>query len=363
MKRELKRYYRGFRLFMGILKSKILKRRIPIITSFHVTNRCNLRCSYCYANVDNRFDENLKDYTTEELKKYIDDLYTLGTRWFIILGGEPLMRKDIGEILEHLDKKNVLIEVVTNGYFAKKHIESLKLADFICVSLDGNEEDNDAIRGKGSYQKAIDAVKLLTENGITTRIHATISTANLNSIEDMEKIAMEYGIQYGYSTPILHDYNIKPDLFPDEDSLKNFYAKLRERKKTRYGSFCYNSLAVLDYINKWPLGARERIYDKEEFKKFRHFKFLICQMGRRYAYIDSDGTLYPCIVTGVTNGANIREFGVKEAWKRIKDIPCYACSWIEYVTINSLLTLHPRIVTQGFLYLLHGLFKRKANAR
>ena len=50
-----------------IIMSKILKKRIPIIVSFHITNKCNLRCRYCYANFDGRFDSKIPDFTTSEV--------------------------------------------------------------------------------------------------------------------------------------------------------------------------------------------------------------------------------------------------------------------------------------------------------
>ena len=221
----LSRMSRASRLGAGIARCKVTGERRPLIVSFHITNRCNLRCPYCYANVDDRFDHPPDDMTTEAVKKHIDDLYDLGMRWLIILGGEPLIRKDIGEILRHTRKKGVLIEVVTNGHLVPKKIDVFKYVDFACLSLEGDEETHDKVRArKGSYQKVLNAAEVLSQSPypVTIRFHATLMRENYEDLTHFKKITdMFPGSEFGFSQVIVHDYNdIESVSFTDDELLR-----------------------------------------------------------------------------------------------------------------------------------------------
>jgi MoaA/NifB/PqqE/SkfB family radical SAM enzyme len=137
-----------------ILKSKVFRKRIPIVVSIHVTNKCNLRCTYCYANVGGRFNKNCEDFSTAELKRYITETKALGTRWIIFLGGEPLLRPDIGDLISHVNHQGMLCELVTNGTLIDENIEKIKDVDLLCISIDGDMGSNDELRGNGSYKRA-----------------------------------------------------------------------------------------------------------------------------------------------------------------------------------------------------------------
>ena len=95
-----------------IIRNKILGKMEPISVVLVVNNRCNLNCNYCFGDYGNRRDT---DYTTEELVKIIDDLYDLGTRYMIVHGGETLLRKDIGYIVNYIKNKGIYVGFLTNG--------------------------------------------------------------------------------------------------------------------------------------------------------------------------------------------------------------------------------------------------------
>ena len=86
--------------------------------------------------------------------KIVDELYELGAKWFGLSGGEPLVRKDVFEIIEHAKSLGMNVSLITNGYYVKGDILD-KLARnevMTAVSLEGREKTNDLTRGKGSYQ-------------------------------------------------------------------------------------------------------------------------------------------------------------------------------------------------------------------
>ena len=327
------------RLVKQILYCRITKKRSPIHVSFHITNKCNLRCNYCYANYEKRFDKPVQDFTTRDIISIIDDIYALGTRWVVLLGGEPLLRKDIGYIVKYIKSKNILCEIVTNGILIKKKIEAIKDADLLCVSIDGTEEANDAIRGNNTYKRAVEGLSIATRYGMNTRIHATLTKLNNNeeNLEHLNYLARKFHTSFGYSSPILHDYNKIDELCVSKEDVVEFWKIVEEFKKK--GANNYYSNDALDYVIQWPFDHAKIITDKKEFEMFPRFKVKPCFVAQRSCYIDSEGVVYPCLMNGIKNGLNLHEVGFKKAWDYLKDYKCGACAYLQYVEFSNVMNL------------------------
>ena len=98
------------KLVANIAYAKILNKRRPIFLGLYITNTCNLRCSYCFHNVEDRYDDKSRpDPKTLEIFRQVDEMYALGTRWIFLLGGEPTVHKDIG--------KRLLSILLTRGFY------------------------------------------------------------------------------------------------------------------------------------------------------------------------------------------------------------------------------------------------------
>lgn len=349
MLRKIKRIYAGARLGFRVIYSKITGKRMPIATTIHITNKCNLRCTYCYDNIDNRFDKPPKDYTTEELKDLIDQLYKLGTRWIGILGGEPLIRDDIEEIIRYIKKKGILCELATNGILLKNKINDIKDVDSICMSIDGDEESNDKVRGKGTYKKIVENLQVVKKLGIPIRLHAVLSKSNKNSLESLSKLAKENNVTFGFSQAIVHGYNKDKEFDLSDGEKRKFWINLKKFKHE--GHPVYNSEYVLDKIINWPLKYNKIVKKKGEWPKNIKYKYLPCVMGKRYCYIDSEGVVYLCIINGIKNGLNYKEVGLKKAWDHLKNFECETCSFIQYIETNNYLNLSFDAVFGGLRYL------------
>src|SRR3989344_5649637 len=132
----MNRIIKYFNLALKILKGRLTNKRIPASVVLCVTNRCNLRCAYCYAEYYDRHTE----FTTGQILSLIDELYEMGTRHISLNGGEALMRDDIEIIVDKINAKNILCQLTTNGLLVKDKINVLKKVDSLCVSLDGNKK-------------------------------------------------------------------------------------------------------------------------------------------------------------------------------------------------------------------------------
>jgi len=117
------RYAEQFGVGAALLKMKLLHRRLPLVVQFAVTNRCNQRCGYC--NIPNLGE---KELSLEEITGLTGQPRRLGTRRVVLLGGEPLVRPDIGEIIRLMKRQGMFVGMVTNGWLVPSRLEEIRLA-------------------------------------------------------------------------------------------------------------------------------------------------------------------------------------------------------------------------------------------
>ena len=142
---------------------------VPLKTIFlHVTKACNLNCSYCYFSANKSLPDEL---TREEFGSLWGDVVTLQHKKIVFTGGEPLLRKDILQLIADLrdadPHHNILRCLNTNGYLITPSLagDLVGLVDEVRVSLDALAERNDALRGKGSFDAAVRALDYLYSVG------------------------------------------------------------------------------------------------------------------------------------------------------------------------------------------------------
>ena len=181
------------------------------------------KCFYCYAE-DILNKQDVQEFSLEDLKDIIDQVYESGCRWINILGGEPLLRNDIEELIDYMKQKGMLVEMTTNGYFIKKRISALKKIDHLAISLDGNKESNDRARGDDSFEKIVKGVECAVQNGIKVRIHATLSKRTMAN-ESLEFLS-DFCKTLSLSSPKSVDLNNNCFLFTQSELLSDLGASI-----------------------------------------------------------------------------------------------------------------------------------------
>lgn len=155
---------------------KIYWNKFPLFAKWYITSKCNLRCTHCY----------LTDYTKQpnhkNALKIADYLISKKIFGVIFLGGEPLLRSDFCEIVERLAQNGIGCTVSTNGTIvSKEYAERLKVAGIndCQVSFEGVDAfTNDLIRGRGSFDKAVQGVRYLIASGIKVTMGFTLTSKN-----------------------------------------------------------------------------------------------------------------------------------------------------------------------------------------
>ena len=339
--------FNGRNAMASMVKAKATGKRIPVRVNLLVTKFCNLTCFYCYAE-DILNKKEVEEFSFEELINIIDQVYESGCRWINILGGEPLLRNDIEELIDYMKQKGMLVEMTTNGYFIKKRISALKKIDHLAISLDGNKESNDRARGEDSFEKIVEGIEYAVQNGIKVRIHATLSKRTMagESLEFLSNFCKKLNIQFNYSENGLPGIEeMDPDFLLSAEETLEFYKSYKSLKKAGYP--IVSSDVAVEYVDKWPLGRKTTIY-KKDLPHVPKDSYYPCSLGRTQCFISADGNVYPCSKKW-GEGINIRDGGFQKAWDHLSDLDCVACKELGTIEQSVILGLEVRGLVNGIL--------------
>lgn len=233
----------------------------------HVTNKCNLHCVGCYSLDDKRNKET--DLDKEAYFSIFDLLCNVGVKAVVISGGEPLMYKNILELLDYArNVKKLRVTLITNGTVRNPAIihELKDKLDEICVSVDGYNEANPTfLRDPGIFERLMGTVRIFKDLGLQVSILPTIHAKNITRIEDYIALAEQLGVPISFSL-----------LSANTEVFKEFIpttAQLVDLSNQMYGS----SLLIDETVFTEDLGAVDS-----------------CGAGRKLLSIGTDGHVYPC---------------------------------------------------------------------
>ncbi|MBQ1249429.1 MAG: putative heme d1 biosynthesis radical SAM protein NirJ1 [Selenomonadales bacterium] len=167
----------------------------PVVV-WNSTKTCNLKCRHCYMNSDAQKYEG--ELTTEEAKRFIDDLAEFNVPVLLFSGGEPLMRKDFFELAEYAAAKGIRPTLSTNGTLITREVaERIKKigVGYVGISLDGLQEVNDKFRGKeGAFQAAMEGIQNCVAVGQRVGLRFTINHHNIQELDRIFDFIEEKGI-------------------------------------------------------------------------------------------------------------------------------------------------------------------------
>lgn len=154
-----------------------------------ITNRCNLRCKHCY-NYSGEQKIDRTEWTPEELELLTQQINEARPSHVCICGGEPMIRKDdVYGFIRRIRPIVKSINMVSNGYFIGSE-EAMRLKetgiDLVQISIDGLKDSHNWLRGNEcSYDRAINAIHELTNEGIRVSVACAPNIHNIEQLEDL----------------------------------------------------------------------------------------------------------------------------------------------------------------------------------
>ncbi len=247
-------------------------REIPVPATMVIspTMRCNLRCVGCYAGNYTKDD----DLTREEVIRVIGQARDLGTRFFVITGGEPFVYEPLFDILKRFD--DCFFQVYTSGHLmteAKaKQLVQLGNAT-VAISVEGFEAETDARRGPGGFQRVMRAMDILRDAGAMFAFSATVTRLNIDKVisDEFASLMVEKGAHYGWYFTYM-PIGRSPDL--------SLMPTPEQRNQLREGVYRIRKnfpLLLGDFWNDGPITDG------------------CLSAGRNYLHINNHGDVEPCV--------------------------------------------------------------------
>ncbi len=321
------------------------------MVNWAITGKCNLRCKHCYGEYG---ESQTDEISLDIIKKTIIQLKKMGTKRINIEGGEPLFRKDVEEILYTLKEQNIESSLCTNGIYIENHIKTLKeCCDLIIFSMDGQEKYHDALRGKHTFKKTIDALKIAKKHHMRTLLFTCLIDDNIEDIDALIEIAYKYQtfITFNIAVSKLTKTGTREELNKVQDQkYKEAIQKIINYKKK--GAPIYYSHTNLKQALNWPTFKKETFNEDALFTISKKEKktMIPCQAGKKWIYIECDGNVYPCYqLVKTIQVKNIAKDGIEEAFKHLSKINyCTRCYNLTLSELNLQTNLNLESLKEAF---------------
>ncbi len=175
-----------------------LPERFPYSCQWEVTCRCNLHCVMCYTDCFNRPEAIRQELATAEILRIMDELAEAGTLELCLTGGEPLARPDFFQLYEHAIRCGFLVTVFSNGtLITEAHADRFAALrpHRVEISLHGmtRETFEHITLGQGSYDRCLQAIRLLLDRQIPLVLKSTAMTLNQREILDVKQYVESLG--------------------------------------------------------------------------------------------------------------------------------------------------------------------------
>lgn len=326
----------------------------PIVV-WNCTRTCNLNCKHCYAEAVNTYHSG--ELSTEEAKHFMETLVSYQVPVLLFSGGEPLMRKDIFDLIEYGNQIGLRMVISTNGTLIDrdkaKLIKELGIS-YAGISLDGLNEVNDSFRGvPGAFENAMEGFRNCREAGQKTGLRLTLNKTNHQELpaifdliekERIQRVCLYHLVYSGRGSNIANE-----DLTHNEtrnalnfiiDKTMSFHSRGIKTEILTVDNHC-DGIYLYEYMKN---------RDKEQSEKI--LRLITANGGNRsgsaISSVDWEGNVYIDQFTRDIPLGNIREKRFGEIWdgfgnpflESLRDRKshlkgrCASCIWLEQCNGN-----------------------------
>ena len=271
-----------------------------------ITNRCNLRCRMCDIPL-----AETEELETRVWERVIQEAAALGANTVVFSGGEPLLREDLCELISFAKKQKMAAFVTSNGILLdeKRAYELLRAGvDVVNISIEGPEEVHDHFRGKGSFARALSAIKNLRKYDVECTLASVVTAKNFKHLPFIVELARQHGVTTFKLQPFnrlfLNTEKKGEEFFLSEEDAPAFKETIKK---------------VISLCQEYGIGTNPTKYLTEMsghlVKKHSHGKsdcpalYLSCP-------VNAKGEIYPCWVLGGPAHAlgSVKENSLSSIW-------------------------------------------------
>ncbi|MEW6349434.1 MAG: mycofactocin radical SAM maturase [Thermodesulfobacteriota bacterium] len=248
--------------------------RAPVNVTWEVTYACNLSCIHCLSDSGRKRSQEL---TTCQCLRVIDALSANKVFQFSIGGGEPFSRSDFLDLMDYAHEKGMLTCISTNGTLITDAVAARlnhKLV-YIQVSLDGaTAASNDAVRGTGSFRRALKAIESLRKRDVEVSINTVLTRLSLPDLDALAGLAGSLGAKFRVS-------RFRPS----------------GRGKASWSTLSVSKREMLSFSD-W-LSSHQSVSTGDSFfsvahEDRRHLGLNMCGACKLTCCISPEGNVYPC---------------------------------------------------------------------
>lgn len=284
---------------------------LPLTISWNLTKRCNLACAHCYIEASAK-EKGIGELSTREALEILDQIAQVNPQAVLILtGGEPLLRRDLPEILSRAHALGFWTVLGSHGGLLNSET-AVKLAGAglkgVGVSLDSlDPQKHDRFRGiPKAWENTVSAMERMKENELPFLIEMTVTCTNRSEIPRMAEFAYQKGataLNIFFLVPTGRGADLN-DLSPQEyEETLTELAGLQERFQ---GKILINAKCAPHY--------RRVLWERNPESPFvRTFKGGGCPAGTYYCRITPTGEVTPCPYMPLSVG-NLKKTPFQELW-------------------------------------------------
>jgi len=250
---------------------------LPIIANICLTDKCNLKCKYCYNLSGRKKPRDLPTQDTINIIKKIIDNFPIGK--IIFGGGETILRKDFFDIISAINLNNIYLTLTSNGTkLSHSTIELLSEHNIkeVQITIEGFQRLHDEIRGKGTFDMAINSIKKIINNG---GIKCTVAIPLRREIEKKVTDLVQYldnlGVDEIYLERIRNiDFN-----FPPKKRYQIYLNALSTNTKCKIHT---HDPTLIPFIYRGDFDDKLSIENN------------LCRAGRDFIAVSPNGDISPC---------------------------------------------------------------------
>lgn len=294
----------------------------PVVV-WNSTRTCNLKCRHCYMSSDARkYNDEL---TTQEAKKFIDDLAEFKVPVLLFSGGEPLIRPDFFELAAYAQERGIRPTLSTNGTLITPEV-ARKIKDigvgYVGISLDGLREVNDKFRGKkGAFVAAMNGIKNCVAVDQRVGLRFTINHHNIQELENIFDFIEEENINRVCFYHLVYSGRGNQMMNEDvtaEESRKAMNIIIRRTRDFEERGLKKEILTVDNHCDGIYMYLKALSEGKDDLAK-QIKKFISMNGGNRsgiaFAEVDPMGYVHPDQFTQHHTFGNVRERKFGDIWQ------------------------------------------------